>query len=139
MARFTDFYVRQTRKPMKYTVHYHGAYFEVKTSGVAEFKGFQDFAKSLIEHDMWKPGSNILIDHTELDASLLTTKDIRTIANLCGEYRTHFGKGKIAIIVARDLEYGMVRMWQAFMENNVWDMSDKLFKSRDEAKSWMTA
>ena len=124
---------------MEYTVIYHGEYFEIKTRGVADFKRFQDMVKSLFEHDKWKLGSHILIDHTELDSGFLTTNDIQAIANLCAEYRAFFGKGKIAIVVARDLEYGMIRMWQAFMNSKVWDMSDKLFKSRDEAIAWIIA
>jgi len=44
---------------------------------------------------------------------------------------------KCAILVARDLEYGMVRMWGVFVEGK-WDVTVNLFKSRDEAIVWLT-
>jgi hypothetical protein len=122
---------------VEFNVQYHDGIFEVKTSGDAEFGKFRDILETLVTHEKWKPGSAFLINHTELNASPLTIDDMRNIAKLNGLYSTKIGQSKCAHLLARDLEYGLARMWQAYVENE-WEVTEKLFKSRDEAIVWLS-
>jgi hypothetical protein len=62
---------------------------------------------------------------------------MRDIVDLNAQYSRKVGKSKCAHLVARNLEFGMARMWETLVENK-WDVSEKLFKSRDEAIAWLS-
>jgi len=121
---------------VEFSVQYHNGFFEVKTFGDAEVGKFRDILEALVTHEKWKSGTALLINHTELNSASLTTDDMRTIVNFNAQYSGQVGKSKCAHLVARDIEFGMVRMWEGWAENK-WDVSEKLFKSRDEAIAWL--
>ena len=122
---------------MEFIVDYHHGLFEIKTFGDAEVEKFRDILETLVTHAKWKPGTPFLVDHTHLNAAPLTTEDMIAIARFNGQYRAQIGKAKCAHVLARDLEFGMARMWEIFVENE-WDVFERLFKSRDDAIAWLT-
>lgn len=121
---------------MKYEVRYDDEFFEVTTHGDAELERFEDFIDLLLGHEMWKPGTAFLVDHSELNAGPLTVEEVRGIAKVCEKRRAEFGQAKFALLVSRELEYGMARMWETYVEDK-WDVTTKLFRSPDEACSWL--
>ena len=123
---------------MDFTLRYSGGLIEIKISGAANPMMYSDALDALFIQDKWKPGTPILLDETEMDASLLTVNDVRTIAEICIRRSTEFGPARCAIFVSRDLEYGMNRMWMVFVEGK-WEVVVDLFRSRDEAIAWLTA
>jgi hypothetical protein len=125
------------RAAVEFNIQYHDGLFEVKTSGDAEFEKFRDILETLVTHEKWKPGTSFLINHTELNAATLTKDDMLNIARLNGQYSAKLGQAKCAHLLARDLEFGLARMWESFVENE-WDVTEKLFKSRDEAIIWLS-
>ena len=122
---------------MEFNIQYHDGFFEIKISGVAEPEKYRDVFEALIADEKWKPGSLCLINQTELDSTYLTTDEMSDIAKLSPEYSARLGESKCALLFARDLEFGLGRMWQTFVEYE-WEVSVKLFKSRDEAIAWLT-
>jgi hypothetical protein len=123
---------------MQFNLNYHDGIFEVTLSGDGNVQGSYDFTKAVLEHEEWKPGGLILINITELNTGSLSIGDVQDIAGIsvlnCGQ----FGKAKVAIVVSRDLEYGMAKMWQIFLQLGVgWYASEKIFKNRDEAVTWL--
>jgi hypothetical protein len=123
---------------MKYEVLYHDGFFEVKTSGNAECEGFREFVDLLLSHEKWKPGTAFLLNHSELNAGPLTVDDVHYIAEVRVRPRAQFGQAKCAVLVSRDLEYGLTRMWEVFIDGK-WDAIVEIFRSRDEAISWLGA
>ena len=121
---------------VEFIVDYHHGLFEIKTSGDAEVDKFRDILESLVTHESWKPGTPFLVDHSHLDAAPLTTDDMIKIVGFNRQFRAELGKAKCAHVLARDLEFGLGRMWEAFVENE-WDVSERLFKSRDDAIAWL--
>jgi len=121
---------------MEFHVEYHDGFFIGTTSGDAVDEQFGDLLDAMLTHDMWQPGTPWLHDHSDLNSSSLTIDGIQRIAQLCAERRTLIGKGKCAIVVARDLEFGLARMWAAHVENN-WDAVTAVFRSREEAIAWL--
>jgi len=122
---------------MQFTLKYNDGIFHVVTSGSASYKGFSDFYRALVEHEQWKAGGLIFSDHSELHAEGLSSKEVIDIANLCGEFRDSFGDAKLAIFVDRNVEYGLARMWQIYIGDNAWDVSQKLFRTKKEALAWL--
>ena len=76
------------------------------------------------------------MNHSHLNAAPLTTDDMIKIAGFNGQFRAELGKAKCALVLTSDLEFGLGRMWEAFVENE-WDVSERLFKSRDDAIAWL--
>ena len=76
-------------------------------------------------------------ENTDLNFDPITVDEVKSIATYCGLNRERFGNSKLALIVSRDLAFGMIRMWEGFMEGT-WDVTERLFRSRDEALMWLS-
>jgi hypothetical protein len=113
-------------------------YLEVKLSGRPTPDAFDKYFEALLAHDNWNPGIPVLTDETNLDADTITVREVRDIADVCARRKSELGPLRTAILVAGDLEYGMNRMWEVFIEGR-WDVESALFRSRDEALAWLLA
>jgi len=123
---------------MKYHSKIHEGIFELTLSGDANLKVYDDAIKTFIKHKEWKPGGRLLIEESKLNTGSLTVEDIRAIADLVGQYQETLGNAKVAIIVSRDLEFGMTRMVETFVEiEESWYGSSQIFWNKDEALAWL--
>jgi hypothetical protein len=123
---------------VQFNLNYHDAIFEVTTFGDAILRGYYDYTEAVLEHEKWKPGGLILLNHTDLNTGPLKIDDVQAIANIAGLYSKQLGTAKVAIVVDRDLDYGMTRMWQALVESYTTSPdSTKIFRNRDEAVAWL--
>jgi hypothetical protein len=121
---------------MKVEILERTGYFEGKLYGDASVGGFVTFFELLLSHKNWKQGTAFLGDITGLDSNDLTMGDVQEIANLTATHRDQLGNSRYAVLVSRDLEYGMVRVWMAFTESAT-DMTTGVFRSKKEALSWL--
>ena len=55
---------------------------------------------------------------------------------MVASHREILGNGKWAILVTNDLEFGMARMWNAYVEERV-DLEIRVFRDESEARSWL--
>lgn len=78
----------------------------------------------------------MLVDHSDLNSGPLTMEEIRGLADLAAQAREVVGPARVAHVVSRDLEFGLVRMWELFVEQQ-WDARTRCFRSRDEAVAWL--
>ncbi len=122
---------------MEFQIEYSDGIFYGKSSGDAETSVFADLLDAMLDHEKWQPGSRWLHDHSDLNSGPLTMDDVQEIALLCAERRQDLGAGKCAIVVRRDLEFGLARMWGGYIEGR-WDMSADIFRSRTKALAWLT-
>ena len=121
-----------------FNLNYHDAIFEVTTSGDAILQGYYDFTTAVLEHEKWKPGGLMLLNHTELNTGPLTVDNVQAIADISKQYSEQLGKAKVALVVDRDLDYGMTRMWQVLVGSDTTSHdSVKIFRNRDEAAAWL--
>jgi len=123
---------------MNYSIENCDKYIEVKQTGAGDIRVYVECIDAVLEYKTWTPGTPVLVDQTKLDASLLTVNDVQKIAALCGTHRKEAGSSKLAMLVARDLEFGMNRMWSVFVEDE-WDVDVEVFKSKEQAVAWLTA
>ncbi len=121
---------------MKYELNYREGFFEVKTYGDAEPGGIKEFLSSMLAHEKWKPGTPFLVDHSELSFGHLTVNEVRDIADVGARPRAELGQARSASVAPRDEQYGLIRMWEVFVEDR-WDVIHRIFRSRDEAVSWL--
>ena len=122
---------------MEFTVQHSGGYFEITVTGAADLDGVVALIDSLLAHEDWKPGAPILIDQTAFDTLELSVAGVRAIADACTRRGSEFGKARIAIFVARKLEFGMDRMLGVFVEDG-WDINMNVFWSKGEAIDWLS-
>ena len=92
---------------------------------------------AIFKHENWEPGTPYIIDHSDLNASLVTAEGVRRIARMARDRRAKYGVTKSAIVAPRDLEYGLSRMWLVFVDDEK-DVSTRIFRTREEAVAWMT-
>jgi hypothetical protein len=122
---------------MEFAIQYNEEFFEIRTSGDAEFQKFRDILEALVNHDRWEPGKSFLMNHTELNPGTLTLDHMRSIAEFNAQYSAKMGLSRCALLVTSDVAYGMGRVWEAFVEEK-WNVTEKLFRSRDEAIEWLS-
>jgi hypothetical protein len=115
---------------------YREGFFEVKTYGDADPAGIRGILDSILTHEEWKTGTPFLVDHSELNFGHLTINEVRHIADVGVRPRAELGQARCATVAPGDVQYGLVRMWEVFVEGR-WDVIHQAFRSRDEAVSWL--
>ena len=98
------------KRDMEFSIETRDDYLEARLSWPADLRIYRKFLNTILDHPAWTPEMPVLQDQTELDTGVLTVNDVRTIADLCVARKTEAGPAKPALLVARDLEYGMNRM-----------------------------
>jgi len=82
--------------------------------------------------------ANILVDHSEVDASLITMSDVERLSQIAALSKDILTKRKCALIAANDLEFGLVRAWEIFIDmKNMKDFSTRAFRSKVPALEWI--
>lgn len=122
---------------MEYEIHQREGFVEVVTHGEGATAVFQELLGEVLALREWKPGTPFLNNHSDLDAGPLTVSDISAIANMVAAARVELGSSRLAVLVSRDLEYGLARMWHVFVEDK-WDGTSGVFRSREDAVVWLT-
>jgi hypothetical protein len=123
---------------MKHTIFSRSGFLEVQTSEDANLIDMLEMLAAVISHSDFRAGANLLIDHTRLNAGPMTAADVHAAADKVSALRAEIGRMRCAHLVSRDLEFGLVRMWEAYVDGR-WDGSAECFRSRLEAISWLGA
>ena len=122
---------------MEFSIEYRDSHMVVKTSGDGDVESFKKMHSAVLDNDNWVPGTPVLIDHTAFNVGPLTVDNIRAIAMDVVMRAEQLGQARCAFLVSRDLEYGMVRMWMAFVEYKLLATAE-VFRSKDEAIAWLS-
>lgn len=82
----------------------------------------------------YRPGFNGLIDLTK---SSYTPKgnEVRQIAQLLVSHNARIGHSRSALVVSRDLGYGLARMFQEMADESV--IETRIFRDMTEARTWL--
>jgi hypothetical protein len=121
---------------MEYEIHQTSKFVEVVTHGDGEATVFQELLSEVFALKDWKPGTPILIDHSDFNAGPLTVGEMSALADMIDSVRVELGSLRMAILVAGDLEFGLGRMWEVFVEDK-WDGASEVFRSREDAMRWL--
>ena len=77
----------------------------------------------------------ILVDHSSLDASVLTPTGVRAIGDFIATIGDRIGASSIAVVVPDKLTFGFVRMGE--MRANQPQLKVQIFYSLPEAVQWL--
>jgi hypothetical protein len=112
-----------------------GSRLTVTAWGKAEVQGFIDYLLEAAATPGWRPGIPALLDLRDLEAGHLTSGDIQRLAELHEPYADIMAHGRIAVLVARPLDFGIVRMWESFVHKM--NLAHSVFYTLQEAEDWL--
>jgi len=123
---------------LDFKVEYTDDIFICTSSGIADAGAVVDLIDTMLSHANWKPGTPRCYDISNMETGSLTVDDIRRIAGFGGDRKDETGGGRVAVVVSRDLEFGLARMLTVYLSNLV-ESDYRVFRSRDEALDWLAA
>lgn len=121
---------------MEYKLLQHEGFVEVLTDGDADVSVFKEFMQEVLSLDSWKPGTPLLTNHTKLNSGPITIGQVHELASLAATLRAELGRTRMASLVGRDVEFGLARMWEVFVEDK-WDGETHVFRERAAAVDWL--
>ena len=109
----------------------------VEISGPLSAKVYDEAIEAVFNSPSFRPNINVIYDLSNARASLLSTGEIRIVADRAKRLREERGTSwKAALVVSGMLEYGLARMFEYFNDGTRFEV--RAFRSLDEAKEWMT-
>ncbi len=108
----------------------------IQTKGDGDARGIITFFKDIVAHPQWKPGLKILLDHRKLKIDTLKMDGIQSISTFFKQIGPKFGDGKLALVMQRDIDFGLARTWEILTADDV-DIAIAVFRSIDEASRWL--
>jgi hypothetical protein len=88
----------------------------------------------LMNHPDFGPGLNGLADLRSMEIDTFSA-DVMRIADLMIKFRNKIGPSKTAVVISKDVTFGMTRMFQAFSEQS--SIETAIFRDREEALRWL--
>ena len=106
--------------------------------GVIEVPKLAESLKGLYDSSDSYSQMNVFWDLQEADFSSVSSEDVQSLMGFVVKHWGRGGKSKAAIVVSRDLDYGMSRMYQLLMEGTTTNKI-AIFKDKNEALVWFEA
>ena len=114
-----------------------GLIFTVVTEGKGDVEGIIAFLKDIISHPQWEPGKRILLDHRALEIDDISASGVEDVAFYFVSISDKLGDGKIALVMNRDIDFGIARAWESITNLDV-DITIHVYRKLDDAIYWLT-
>jgi hypothetical protein len=111
-------------------------YAEVVGHGKATVEDFKQITQELISHAQFVGGINFLHDYRDIYSGHLTIEEVMIIASMVASHREVLGNGRWALLVNDDLNFGMGRMWEALVSEDL-DIDISVYRDESEALAWI--
>jgi hypothetical protein len=105
-------------------------------TGEMTFDEIKSSYEAILSHPEFQEDMNSIWDMRDADASKFDSQDVIRIARYFENQLKYRGKFKVAVIVFRNLEYDLSKMYQVAAA----DLPAKIgiFNNLEDAKSWVT-
>lgn len=113
-----------------------GKYMLVEITGAANVPLLKEMVEEVIKHPNWHEAIPGLIDFRGFSASGLSSDDVYELADVCRNLGRMLGSGNCALVMSKEIDFGLARMWQMMTEAHV-EMEIEIFKSIEEAREWI--
>jgi hypothetical protein len=120
---------------MPYETRYTPSGADVRFTGVATGPEIVEAKARALAHRYDGPLRFLLFDLAGADRLDVPTADVRRVAREDREYAATHPPFAIAVVAPHDLEYGLSRMWQAFVEDT--PIESNVARTRAEALRWL--
>ncbi len=101
--------------------------------GEITYQNLEDAVQKSYDHPDWQKDQNVLCDFREATWSLSSDEMRRVITSFSSDDQA----SKLAMLVSRDLEFGMSRMFEILSEDTAIWKKYKIFRDISEAKQWL--
>ena len=110
-----------------------------RTSGVGTVEGYEALMRALTSHPQFRPGVDVITDHTNVDISALTAAEVEQVADLRVQFLGAMA-GRAAGVVGSNspMRYGLGRMFEAHVASQA-GTKIEIFKTLEEAMAWLRA
>ena len=115
----------------------NGIGIEIIASGIVTGEEVIEAHKEIYNEENFKKRKYKIVDRTDCTKYQVYFEDIEKIAEMDDEASRINPNLMIAVISTTPLQYGMTRMWQACMKNNVF--ITKNFPNRTSADNWINS
>ena len=120
--------------PIKYWIEKEKQRIRAEVSGTISIEDILNAITDSINDPDFRPGFNILSDHTKIDASITKTQVLHTSFNL-KRFSDQIAGSKWAVVVSKKVSYGMMNMLSVYLE--MVPMELRAFYSFDDAEEWL--
>jgi hypothetical protein len=109
-----------------------------KIDGPINVDILKDTLASFYKSPDYDPDMNILWDLKDADFSSVTFEDVESLAGMIEKYWGKGEKSKAALIVSKDLGFGLSRMYELLLTGSSPNRV-MVFRQYDEAEEWLEA
>ena len=102
--------------------------------GEVNFDKIAEYISENIESWISKP---VIWDMSKADLSTVPSDQLRSFLQKMQSLSKKKSGEKTAIVAPQDMEYGMMRMFEIFAENESFEMELRVFRTIEEAKQWL--
>ena len=120
---------------MPYQTHYTQMGADVRFTGVATGAEIVEAKVRALAHPYAGPLRFLLFDLAGAERVDVPTAAVREVAREDRAYAASHPPSAIAVVAPHDLEYGLSRMWQAFVDDT--PIQSNVARSRSEALRWL--
>ena len=106
-------------------------------TGEVTLEGIREWLMETYAHPDFKAGQHAVWDLTEAHGSV-SRKEIRSLAAAVSEAFPGAEQVKVALIVSREVHYGISRMYEQILDEDA-PIRIGVFRDRDEALIWLDA
>jgi hypothetical protein len=123
---------------LEYLYEFGGGPFDlvVNTEGEADIAEFLEGERRLLSDPRYRPGLNLLYDHSRLDVSAVTSAEVRAVAQTDRAIPEPLWAASIAIVAPHPATFGLARMWQLMLGPDI-ETPITVVRSIAEAHEWL--
>ncbi len=107
----------------------------VDVGKVTQLSDLQDAVLAMLGHPEHIDGMDTIFDFRQADLTFATKEIIEAYARWLAPYLPRIAK-RVATVVQRDLEFGIVRMWNTHAEG-ISDQQRMIFRDMESAREWL--
>ena len=105
--------------------------------GELSYQKYKDSVADLMKFPPYKPGMSVIWDLRRTTSKSLSSQDVQSVASYSKTLDNTRGNWKAALVIPSLLEYGLGRMFQAWLEDAPFALH--VCYTIEEAKAWLKA
>lgn len=116
------------------TIDLERDYVLVRCTGVLDFTGIRAAGIAFTQLEGYHPLMSALWDVRDADLRNFDTPQMRELVGVINRVPGRVG-AKVAMVATRDVDYGIMRMWQVYGEDA--PQQRCVFRTMEEAQAWL--
>jgi hypothetical protein len=109
----------------------------IKTTGKISIQDIEKILVEIFSNSSWRVGMHLLFDNREEIFDDLSNIEVQLIAQVFTQFNEQLNNSKIALVMPKDLGYGIARMWETYTSLNERAFLTKVFRKVEEAREWI--